>query len=53
MMNTLCGSARDRRRVTAPVPQASSSTLVSGSDTSRCARSMAYGSKISGTRYLS
>ncbi len=41
MMNTLPGSAMARRRVSTPVPAASSRMLVMGSAAARSARSMA------------
>ena len=47
---TEAGSCEDRARVTTPVPAATSSTAEGSTETTRAARSSAYGWKISGTR---
>ena len=52
-IDTLAGSADAIARVTTPVPAAISRTRVTDVARKRSARSAAYGSKISGTRYVS
>jgi hypothetical protein len=50
---TCSGSPDARARVTTPVPAAISRTRDSDLDASRFTKPAAYGSKISGTRYVS
>src|SRR6185369_12159870 len=52
-METASGNAVTMARVATPVPAAISRTRPRGRDASRAARSAAYGSKSSGTRYVS